>query len=178
MKVLKVVLFCLACATAFCVAAAASCVLRAKYSSVPELKSKFAYMYAVNLARYSFLQYNQASPDQGRKALLEYLKLLQRIRDEKIQYPQGTLHRNFGLTYLRLYRLESTAGNSAAADAYMKSAQKEWSALGWKDKDVSAEGLSKLIELRESNEQKLYNDAGVQMRAVQRKEHKSNERPK
>jgi hypothetical protein len=174
MKTQKTILFCAACLFVFLVAAAMSCVIRAKYSSVPEMRSQFAYNYVANLGRYSFLQYNQASPDQGRKALLEYLKLIQRIRDEHIQYSQNTLHKDFGLTYLRLYRVESADGNSAVADDYMKASQEEWAALGWKNQDVSIEALSKLIEKRESNERKLYNASGTQ--AAQAKQDKSKEK--
>jgi hypothetical protein len=38
----------------------------------------------------------------------------------------------------------------------MKSAQKEFSALGWKDERISSDALAKLIEAREANEAKLY----------------------
>lgn len=175
MKVLKTILFCSACLLVFLLAAAVSCALRAKYSSVPKLRAEFSSMYAANLREYSFLQYNQASPDQGKTALLQYLELLRRIKDKKIQYPKNTLHRDSGLTYLRLYRLESTAGNYTAADDYMRSAQKEWSALGWKDKDVSTEALTKLIETRELNETNLYNDIGRRVPAAQGKPEKSAE---
>jgi hypothetical protein len=73
----KKILFGLTCVLAFLLAAATSCLLRAKFKSVPELKATYAYMYAANLEHYSFLQYNQANPDQGKAALLEYIKLLQ-----------------------------------------------------------------------------------------------------
>jgi hypothetical protein len=56
-----------------------------------------------------------------------------------------------------LYRLESAAGNGAAADGYMRSAQIELSALGWKEEQVSTEALKKDIETRESNEAQYYN---------------------
>jgi len=167
MKTLKAIVFCSSCALVFLLAAALSCLLRAKYSLVPKLKTDFAYRYAANLEQYSFLQYNQAGPEQGRQALLEYLTLLQRIRNEKIQYPQNTLHRDFGLTYLRLNRLALAGGNSAVADDYMKSAQKEWLALGWKEEDVSAPALTNLIETRELNEKKLFNGSAIQVSAPQ-----------
>jgi hypothetical protein len=175
MKTQKTILFCAACILVFLVAGALSCVIRVKYSSLPGMRSQFAYSYVANLGRYSFLQYNQASPDQGRKALLEYLKLIQRIRDERIQYSQNTLHKDFGLTYLRLYRIESAEGNSAAADDYMKASQKEWAALGWKNQDVSIEALNRLIEKREGNERKLYNTSDAQTPTAQAKKDKSKE---
>jgi hypothetical protein len=156
-KTLRTALFWLGCLLVFLLTAAASCFLRAKHRSVPDLKSEYAYLYAGNLERYSFLQYNQASPEEGRAALLQYLKLLQRIKDEHINFPPVTLHRDFGLTYLRLYRLESAVGNGAVADGYMVSAQMEYSSLKWKEEDVSTEALTKYIETRESNEAKLYN---------------------
>jgi len=37
--------------------------------------------------------------------------------------PPNLLNRDFGLTYLLLYRIESTAGNCVAADEFMRSAQ-------------------------------------------------------
>lgn len=157
MKTLGTAFFCLGCLLVFLLAAAASCLTRAKYRSVPELESEYAYLYAGNLERYSFLQYNQSGPEEGRAALQQYLKLLQRIKDEHINFPSVVLHRDFGLTYLRLYRLESAAGNGAAADGYMRSAQMEFSALGWKEDDVSTEALKKDIETRESNEAQSYN---------------------
>jgi len=66
------ILFGLSCVLAFLLAAAVSCALRAKFQSVPEVKASYARMYAENLDRFSFLQYNQASSDQGKAALLEY----------------------------------------------------------------------------------------------------------
>lgn len=142
-------------------AAAGSCVARARYRSLRQLRSEYAGMCLDNLSRYSFLQYSQAGPGQGRTALEQYLALLQRVRDERIQYPARTLHADFGLTYLRLYRLESSEGNLTAATDYMKSAQKEFVALGWKSDETSDEALSKLIETREANEAKVYNADGL-----------------
>ena len=170
MKVLKKIFFVFGCALIFLLSAALSCVLRARYSSVPKQKAEFAYMYAANLEQYSFLQYNQAGPEQGRESLLQYVQLLQRIRDEHIEFPPNTLHRDFGLTYLRLYRLESSAGNSAEAAGYLKASQTEWAALGWKAEDVSPEALTKLIAKRESNEARIYNDIGLQVPAAQAKQ--------
>ncbi len=176
MKTPKTILWCFTCGLVFLLAGAVSCALRAKYSSVPKVKSAFAYEYAANLEQYSFLQYSQANSEQGRVALLDYLRLLQRIRDEQITFPQTTLHRDFGLTYLRLYRLESTAGNPAIADQFMKSAQQEWP-LGWKTEDVSSEALNKLIEKRELNERKLYNGSGLQGPTADAKQAKSKQTP-
>ena len=177
MKTLRTVFFCLGCLMVFLLTAAASCLLRAKHRSVPELESEYAYLYAGNLERYSFLQYNQASPEEGRAALQQYLKLLQRIKDEHISFQSVTLHRDFGLTYLRLYRLESAAGNGAAADGYMRSAQIELSALGWKEEQVSTEALKKDIETRESNEAQFYNRK-VQSPATEGKPGQSQEKSK
>jgi hypothetical protein len=167
MRISKRIVLCLVCVLVFLLTATTSCVLRAKYGYIPRLKATYAYMYVANIEMYSFLQYNQAGPEQGREALLQYLKLLQRIRDEKIEFPQSTLHRDFGLTYLRLYRLESAASNSSVAEDYMKSAKREWSALGWKPEDVSTEALGRLIETREINERKLYNGSGIDTSAPQ-----------
>ena len=86
MKTLGTAFFCLGCLLVFLLAAAASCLTRAKYRSVPELESEYAYLYAGNLERYSFLQYNQSGPEEGRAALQQYLKLLQRIKDEHITF--------------------------------------------------------------------------------------------
>lgn len=158
MKVLKTILLCGLC---FLVAATVTCFLRAKYSRLPSIRTSFAYDYADNLDRYSFLQYSQAGPEQGKVALLQYIKLLDRIRRENIIYPQNLLHRDFALTYLRLYRIESAAGYVLAADDYMKSAQKELVAQGAKEQQVSPEALTKLIEARESREAELYNQVTV-----------------
>ena len=73
MKTLRTALFALGCLPVFLLTVTASCLLRAKHRSVPEIKSEYAYMYAGNLERYSFLQYNQASPEGGRSALLQRL---------------------------------------------------------------------------------------------------------
>jgi hypothetical protein len=175
-KSLRTTLLGFGCLLVFLLTATASCVLRAKLRSVPDLKSEFAYMYAGNLERYSFLQYNQASPEEGRAALLQYLKLLQRIEDEHINFPSVTLHRDFGLTYLRLYRLESAAGNGAVAEGYMASAQREYSSLKWKEEDVSTEALKKDIETRESNEAKSYNRE-TQTTTTAGKQGQSHEKP-
>jgi hypothetical protein len=162
----KKILFGLSCLLAFLLAAAISCTLRAKFKSVPELKASYARMYAANLGHYSFLQYNQAGSDQGKDALLEYIELLQRIRAEGIQFPPNLLRYDFGLAYLRLYRLELAAGDSASADRSMQSAQKELSGLGWKQEDLSAEALAKQIQTRESGEAKLYNTPSQEESAV------------
>lgn len=173
-KILNTTLFCFACLLAFLLAAAVSCALRAKYSALPSIRAELADMYAANMQNYSFLQYRQASPDQGTIALLLYLKLLQRIKDQGIRYPESTLHFQSGLAYLRLYRLESIAGDSTAAGGYMRSAQKECSALGWKD--VSTESLVKLIETRELNEAKLYNSSELPVPTAEEKPEKSKEK--
>lgn len=120
------------------------------------LRADFAYMYSGILQQYAFLQCSQTDDEQGKKAQLQYLALLQRIRNEGIKYPQNQLHGDAGMAYLRLYRIESTAGNASAAADNMRSAQKEFSALGWNDKQISADALAKLIETREANEAKLY----------------------
>ena len=156
MRVLKTLLFWLACGLIFLITAAVSCGIRAKYRELPKLRASSAAFYADFLGEYSFLQYNQAGGEQGKKALLVYLGELQRIRNEKIKYPERTLHFDSALTYLRLYRLEAAANNSAGADGYLRSAQKELSILG--QKDVSPEHLIKAIETRETDEARLYNN--------------------
>lgn len=170
-------LFSLGCLLTLLLTSVASCLLRAKYRSVPELKSKYAYIYAGNLERYSFLQYNQAGTEEGRAALQQYLRLLQRIQNEHIDFPSVTLHRDFGLTYLRLYRLESAAGNSVSAEGYMRSAQKEFLTLGWNEEDVSTEALKKDIETRELNEARFYNGEKLAS-AKTRTQAPSQEKPK
>lgn len=92
MKHLKSALLCILC---FLMAAAATCFLRAKYHSLPDTRALYAYDYVSNVDRYSFLQYNQSGADQGRTALLQYLKLLQRIRRENIDYPSNLLPPQF-----------------------------------------------------------------------------------
>ncbi|MHB8755883.1 MAG: hypothetical protein ACYC92_13150 [Candidatus Acidiferrales bacterium] len=173
MKILKAILFCFGCFLAFLLAAGVSCALRAKYSLVPKLRTEFAYMYADNLAHYSFLQYNQAGSDQGRTALLQYLNLLQRIRNERIPYSARTLRLNFILTYLHLYRLESSAGNSTAADNYIKSAQKEWTDLGWKNEGSSIEAFKRLNQSLRTSEAQFSGKVDLSVRATQREADKA-----
>ena len=153
-KALKTLLFCLACVLVFLTTAAVSCGIRAKYRELPKLRASSSSFYAGFLGEYFFLQYNQAGGEQGRTALLVYLGELQRIQNDKIKYPEKTLHLDTALTYLRLYRLEAAANNSAKADEYLRSAQKELLSIG--QKDSSAEHL-KAIETRESEEARLYN---------------------
>jgi len=156
MKVLNTLLFCLACVLVFLVTAAVSCGIRAKYGALPKLRASSASFYAGFLGEYSFLQYNQAGGEQGRRALLVYQGELQKIQNEKIRYPERTLHFDSALAYLRLYRLEVAANNLTKADEYLRSAQKELSILG--QKDVSREHLIKAIETREADEARLYNN--------------------
>ncbi len=163
---MRKIFFGLSCALTFFLAAAINCALRAKYKSVPELKASYARMYAANLGHYSFLQYNQAGSDEGKDALLEYIEFLQRIRAEGIQFPPNLLRYDFGLAYLRLYRLELAAGDPASANRYMQSAQNELSGLGWKPEDLSAEALDKQIQTRESGEAKFYNTGPGEISAV------------
>jgi len=115
-----------------------------------------AYSYTSLFGEYSFLQYNQAGGEQGKTALLDYLGILQKIRNQRIPYPENTLHRDSALTYLRLYRLEVTANNPTKAEQYLGSAQTEFSNMG--KKDASPDSLIKLIQTREANEAKLYNN--------------------
>jgi len=158
MKVVKFILFCFACLLVFLVIGAASCTIRVKYRDLPKVRASLAYSYAAFFGEYSFLQYNQVGGKQGKKALLDYLGILQRIQNEKIKYPEKALHFYSDLTYLRLYRLEVAAGNSAKADEYIKSAQNELAILG--RKDVSAENLIRSIEAQEADEARLYNSGG------------------
>lgn len=166
MKTMKTARFCMLCLLTLLLVAVGTCAARARYRSLRQLRSEYAGMYLDNLSRYSFLQYSQAGPDQGRAALEQYLALLQRIRAERIPYPASTLHADFGLTYLRLYRLESSAGNLAVAKDYMRSAQKEFAAMGWKSDSTSDAALSKLIQTREANEAKLYNTDGSEKSTI------------
>jgi hypothetical protein len=156
MKVVKIILFCFACLLVFLITGAASCAIRAKYRDLPKIRASLAYSYVGFFGEYSFLQYNQAGGEQGKTALLDCLGILQRIQNEKIKYPERALHFYSDLTYLRLYRLEVAANNSAKAGEYIRSAQNELAILG--QKDVSAENLIKSIEAQEADEAKLYNN--------------------
>ncbi len=135
--------------------AVGSCAIRVKYSALPKLRGSSASFYARFLEGYSFLQYNQASAEEGKTALLVYLGELQKIQNEKIEYPKKSLHFDFALTYLRLYRLELVASNSTKAEEYLSSAQNEFSMLG--QTNVSTESLIKAIEKREIDEARIYN---------------------
>ncbi len=158
MKVIKIVLFCFTCLLVFLITGVVSCVIRAKHSDLPRVRASLAYSYAGFFAEYSFLQYNQAGGKQGKTALLDYLGILQRIQNEKIKYPEKALHFYSDVTYLRLYRLEMAANNSAKANEYIRSAQNELAILG--RKDVSAADLIKSIEAQEAEEAKLYDNDG------------------
>jgi len=130
-------------------------------------------MYADNLAHYSFLQYNQAGPDQGRTALLQYLSFLQRIKNEYIRYSARILHMDFVLTYLHLYRLESTVGNSAVAAGYMNDAQRDWSALTWKNEDAAIAAFKKLNQSLSSSEARFSGKGALSAPAAHRKTDKA-----
>jgi len=150
---LRTALFCI---FAFLVAAGAACILRARYASVPDTESSYAMSDESNLARYSFLQASQADTSDGRVALVEYVNLLKRIRREGLKFPEKRLRYDLGLAYLRLFRLELLAGNSQAADSYMKLAQQELSSLGWKKDDLATAALEESIDKQEAAEEKLY----------------------
>lgn len=156
MRFPKNILFVFTSLLVFLLAATLSCVIRSKYSSLPEIRAGEAGMEAAMLYQYSSLEYTQAGPEQAREGLLQYIRFLERVRNEHIDYPKNEFHADLGLAYLRLYRLESGAGDADAADAYMTNAQKELARLGWKEKDLSREALVKLIETRTSNDVKFY----------------------
>ncbi len=160
MKVLKTLLFCSACGLVFLLLAVFSCAIRVKYSALPKLRASSASSYARFLEGYSFLQYNQAGAEQGKTALLVYLGELRKIQNEKIEYPEKSLHFDSALTYLRLYRLELVASDSTKAEEYLSLAQNEFLMLG--QKKISTESLIKAIEKREIDEARIYNgDKGV-----------------
>src|SRR5713101_6923828 len=157
MKVLNGILFSFACLVVFVVVGAATCAIRAHYKYTPVVKSSMADSYASLVSRYSFLQYNQAGGEQAKKALLDYLDVLQKIQNEGIQFPRSTTHFDSGLTYMRLYRLGVEANKPAEAADYLKLAQAEFSSRGWKSESISSESLIKKTEMREASEAKLYN---------------------
>jgi len=156
MKFLKSVLFCMACVLVFALAAVATSSMRAGRWVMPKLRANLAYSYASLFGDYAFLQYNQADTEQAKAALLDYLGILQKIRRQGTQYPERTLHRDLGITYLRLYRLNLAANRPSEAMADLKSAQEEFSGGGLKD--FSAESLVKQLDEREAGEAKLYNN--------------------
>src|SRR5690348_7744944 len=145
----------------FLLAAAATCVFRTKYSTLPRVRTSLAFNYADNVRRYSFLQYTQAGPQQGKTALLQFVNLLQRIRHENIIYPANELHNDLALAYLRVYRIESATGDEATANNYMKSAQEELLAEGAKRQRVSTEALAKLVEAHDAREAAFYNQTEI-----------------
>lgn len=146
--------FVFACLLVFLASATLSGVLRAKYESLPEQRATYAELRIARLGEYAFLQASQASPDRGRQALLVYVNELREIQRHIKMYPEKQMHFDIGTTELRLYSLESVAGNSREAGEHMSSAQTEFAALGWKD--TSRDTLAKLISTREANEAKLY----------------------
>lgn len=158
MKAVRMILFCLACLLVFLVVGAATCTIRAKYRYLPSIKASLAYSYAAFFSEYAHLQSNQAGGEQGKTALLEYLGILQRFQNEKINYPEKLLHLYSELTYLRLYQLEVDTNNPAKADQYLKSAENELAILG--HRDITPEQLIKYIQVQEASEAKLYNSKG------------------
>jgi len=157
LKILKIFLFCVGCLFAFLTVTAASCAFRVRYGSLARLNTSMAYSYADLFGTYSLLQYNQAGGEQAKKAVLDYLESLKKMRDQGIQDPKNILHFDFAISYLRLYRLEMAAANSVKAEEYLTSAQTEFSSMG--RKDASREFLIKFIETQEAREAKLYNSA-------------------
>lgn len=155
MKATRTILFCFACLLVFLAAGAATCWIRAKHKYLPDVRASLAYSYAGLFSEYSLLQSNQAGPEQGKKALLEYLGVLQRLQSGKIKYPGKILHLYAEVAYLRLYQLEMATNSSAKAAEYLSSAESELAALG--HKDITPEQLIRYIQVREAAEAKLYN---------------------
>ena len=91
LKILKIFLFCGVCLLALLTAAAASCAFRVRYGNLARLNTSMAYSYASLFGDYSLLQYNQAGGEQGKKALLDYLEILQKMRDQGIRDPKNVL---------------------------------------------------------------------------------------
>jgi hypothetical protein len=160
MKVIKRILFCFACLGMFLVAGTLSCAIRAKYRTVPQLRSKVAHSYVGLVGDYSFLQYNQAGGEAGRAALLEYLDVLRTIENEKIPFSQNMLHGFRGLTFLRLYRLALAENKPDEGTKYLISAQEEFVSSGFKGV-ASTEDWAKSITTREAWEAKHYNNVDL-----------------
>jgi hypothetical protein len=155
LKAIQIIGFSLVWVLVFLIAGAATGLIRAGHLFAIE-RSSVAYSDASLLEQYSFLQYNQAGREKAKAALLTYRDVLQKIRSEKIAYAPNTLHFDYGLTCLRLYRLEVAANQPSEADTYLRSAQKEFSSLGWKD--VSSDFLAKTIDTREAAEARAYDN--------------------
>ncbi len=118
-----------------------------KYS---ELKAACATAYLSFYGDYAYLQYKHANTESARQALHGYLDSVSGFESEKLPQMNRELAFDSGLTYLRLYRLETAANDTAEADRYMKLSEPEFASLGWKD--TSKSGLQKFIETREKNE--------------------------
>jgi hypothetical protein len=153
MKTLKIALFCLGCLSVFFLAALITSGLRIR-RELPRLKNSSTYQYAGLIGDYAFLQYNQASSEQGRAALLEYADVLQRARAHGANVPGKVLNFQLGLTYLRLYRLAIATHDLAKASDYLSAGQKEMSSVG--HKDIPTEELIEAMQKREAEEDKLY----------------------
>lgn len=155
MKAIRFISFCLGCVLVSVAAGAATCVIRAKYWYLPNVKANLAYSYAGFFSEYAVLQSNQASAQDGKTALLQYLGILQRFQSEKIGYPENLLHLYSGQTYLRLYRLEVVTKNPAKADEYLRSAERELAIQG--HKEITPEQLIRYTQALEASEAKFYN---------------------
>jgi hypothetical protein len=161
MKTIKTILFCFLCFLVFLITGTATCALRAKYKYVPKVRASLAYSYAAFFSEYALLQSTQVGGQQGKTALLEYLGILQRVQNEKIQYPERMLHLYSEITYIRLYRLEAATNNPTKAEEYLRSAENELAILG--HKDVTRERLIQYIQAQGASESKLYNSSTDQI---------------
>jgi hypothetical protein len=155
MKAVKRILFIFACLGMFLIAGTITCGIRTKYRSLPAMRATVAYSYAELIEDYSFLQYNQASPERGKIALMHNLDVLRKIQNERIPYNQDHLHAQIGLTYLRLYSVELAENNGGESSRYLTEAQKEL-VIAHYTGDSSSAALAKIIATRDASEDKYF----------------------
>jgi hypothetical protein len=85
-------------------------------------------------SQYVFLEYQNASYSQAKKALLEYIDLIDDLKKERgADQHYRMLQTDAMMSYARIAFLEEKNGNLSEYEKYMQKAIKRCEALGWKD---------------------------------------------
>jgi hypothetical protein len=119
-------------------------------SAYRRIKTSQADDYLMRMRAYAYLQYKQADTPHAKKALTDYLQVIDWLRADKVRGMDNKLAFEAGLANLRLYRLSVAEKDQTQSTRYMQAAQAEDKKLGWND--VSIEHLANLIAARESAE--------------------------
>ncbi|MDH3974485.1 MAG: hypothetical protein OEV42_09425 [Deltaproteobacteria bacterium] len=93
-------------------------------------------MASASLGNYSYLQYQNASYEDAKKALLEYIQFcdeLKRQLNAEFLFGKEICVIDSGTAYARLAVLEGKRGKTEKYKSYMKEAQAKYQSGGWKD---------------------------------------------